>query len=379
MSHPVARVRKRRIWRVLVAGLGLLASTTLAPSGAVAADAPYFVYSVHGDLNGDGLSDDIGYASDPADPYKDALVVKNGLCAIAVKYGKAGGGFTAPTTYQVAKKDFDCPRYGTVFDVGGDGVRDLVLSSDFIGSIVVVGFTTVQELSSMYSYAVRALVDFNGDGLKDLVNLSGDDYPTTQVLYNGRDYRLVPGPTYQFDADAKSVINADGDNKADLVLGGYDYYAEHPGCKMALHLGSGKASTFQAKSAASCGVPSRVRANADAFDDIVTAPVEAGVTVAHYIGNAKGAFKLAPTALADALTVKRYQATTLRVLANDWVTSAVKVSVVSKSAGVTVTVNADKSLTIRAGSTTPTGASVVVKLTDDGRTSSSTVALTVTA
>ena len=194
------------------------------------------------DLNGDGKPD---------------LVIGNGnfggidfyTTALSVLLGNGDGTFQAQRTLVTGSR----PRSIAVADVNGDGVPDIVATSDSHGSSLSLllgnGNGTFQSVRTfalgqiIVGVPSVAVADVNGDGRPDLV-ASNPSQPWISVLLGNGNGSFQAQRTFAtvFHAHLAALADVNGDGKPDIVLA-TDFYHF---CSVAVLLGNGNG-TFQSE------------------------------------------------------------------------------------------------------------------------------------
>lgn len=201
----------------LQSGGALQAPVTDSQTPAGASTAPTSI--AVGDLNGDGLNDiAVGYGN-------------SGL--IAVYYQSSSNTFGAPT--EISTPDSDLVRIG---DVTGDGYADLVglawpaSTSAMTNDLAVFAQSGGAPATTPAEYTVQeggypqmAIADVSGDGLNDVVVMSGQTYgvPQLSVLTQSSSGTLNTPQTYTLpvsntNANGMGVGDVNGDGLNDVVL-----------------------------------------------------------------------------------------------------------------------------------------------------------------
>jgi hypothetical protein len=202
--------------RKLLAGaaVGVLCALTLAVPTAQAGEMNE---PIHGDMNGDGLTDRV------------TLGRAGEICAVFVRLGRAGGGYGPVTRHSYVPPNeavpvHYCPDMGVYLDLGGDGTPELVLAY-FHGAhlghdlAVLRNYQPVFGQVGIYRPSVIGTADLNGDGLTDLWEWT-DDQDGFRSWYNTRHGTLRPTPLTidSMDLDGlPHLVDLDGNGRMDLV------------------------------------------------------------------------------------------------------------------------------------------------------------------
>jgi hypothetical protein len=196
----------------LVAVLAAATMVAAAPAQAGTLGQP-----IHGDMNGDGLTDRV------------TLGGGGDSCTVFVRLGRAGGGYGPIIRYPYLPPDeplplYYCPDMGVYLDLGGDGTPELVLTyfhGPYWGPEVVIlrNYLPVGSMSAILRPSVISTADLNGDGLTDMWE-STDDQDGFRSWLNTRQGRLVPGPlridSMSLDGPPQ-LVDLDGNGRTDLV------------------------------------------------------------------------------------------------------------------------------------------------------------------
>src|SRR5581483_8679182 len=173
-----------------------------------------------GDFNGDGLQDLVVANSDDDNVSVFLNTTAPGATTIT---------FASPVTFAVGAEPFSV----AVADMNGDGLLDLVVANTFDDSVsVLLGTTAPGAATLSFATQVRfsvsfpvyvAIADFNGDGVPDVVTSSDSD-DNVSVLLN----MTTPGGTpvlgdpnvFAVGAAPEQVAVGDinGDGRPDLVV-----------------------------------------------------------------------------------------------------------------------------------------------------------------
>jgi hypothetical protein len=316
---------KGRIVSVMAAVFTAMLGAAATPGWASRPGGP-----VYGDITGDGLTDRVTLALAPPNS-----------CAVTVQPGLPGGGYGTATVHLYPEPGGDdgvhqCPDLGVIVDLGGNGSIELVVGYSpgrppgVAGDLLVLRNYQVSAIypSAIFQPSYIGAAEFNGDGRKDVYEWSdqGDGFASYLSTATGG---LVTGPV-RFCAVPLSVVQlADFDrNRAmDLAMA----YTE--GCTGAFSgvvvvFDNGTTLPLQSSADGTEFWTSSVAdANQDGIPDVRTANLVTG-EVSHFITMGPRALVEAPAPKADVVTVVVPNGTSIPILANDAVTSAVQVSIV---------------------------------------------------
>lgn len=152
----------RSLNRAVLAVVTVVAGMMMLPAPAAAAPEWFF-----GDLNGDGISD-------------RARLHSFGVldCGVTVGFGTGTGTYGPGVLHRFAPPphsfEGECPHHGTIVDLGGDGVPEMVLAWHWgnpdYDLLVLRDYRPVATVwSPMYQpLGIGSGPDFNGDGLPDV-------------------------------------------------------------------------------------------------------------------------------------------------------------------------------------------------------------------
>lgn len=225
------------IYTAHTATSGNLQYTRAITADVVEASGVQFLQPFTADLNGDGLD--------------DAIFASQG--GISVAYSSGDGTLSEPQQLALGVQLGCSIAYSDAADLNGDGHPDLVVAyqgdsfCNAPGTMPAGFFTLLSQPDGSYHSTFTAygaaiyqtkLIDFNGDGAKDLVladDLIGIDYNTWLYIYHFNTF-IVPGkgdgtfdfekvvsvlPNYQVNDMVAGDFDNDGKQDLTLLSGGY--------------------------------------------------------------------------------------------------------------------------------------------------------------
>lgn len=266
-----------------VYGTGSFAVTGYAPGAMVAAD-----------FNHDGKVD-------------LAVANQNGTSpgTVSVLLGRPDGSFAPEVDYSLGRV---APTGLAVGDFNGDGIPDLVVSTQSSGIEVLLGKGdgTFQapitfQVPSVINLTGVAVGDFNHDGKADLAvaDISNSDTPQVTIFLGNGDGTFQSGVSYA-TGGSNSIIAADfnGDGNLDLALGGVPPLGTNAAVSVLLGNGDGTFKPYISTSVPGSGnvVIAAGDLNGDGKLDLVEATasnLQKGINV--LMGNGDGTFQTAVT------------------------------------------------------------------------------------
>jgi hypothetical protein len=216
-----------------VVALGAFTAFAIATSVAGAAGTlfqPYYAYDVGswpeavavGDVTGDGLSDVVlttGSYSDPANDYRVWVFAQT-----------TSGSLATPVSYRTGQTQ--TPESVAVGDVTGDGRADVLVGLEKSGGVQVYPQLADGALDGPVSYAAREgrlvrLGHLNGDGTLDVALLGWGTNTVSVLLNNGAGGFQAPSqyPVQHAGYDDLEVGDVTGDGLDDLVVMSGQLYA----------------------------------------------------------------------------------------------------------------------------------------------------------
>ncbi|MDG4789589.1 Ig-like domain-containing protein [Micromonospora sp. WMMD1102] len=326
------------------------------------------------DVNGDGRAD------------RNTLGTLPGTsdCAVRVELGRPGG-YGPARSYRYLTAAPDCPDMGVGLDLDGDAANELAVTwfsgpppgidhtllvlDDFA---VSAGFDTITQPSYI------GTADFDGDGRQDIYQWDDQGSGFSTYLNTGAG-ALVPGPVrYCSGRPQYQLADFDADGAMDVTIA----YVEGCGAYftgVVVVLDDGTVVDLRGDAYGDdFWTVSVADVNDDGFPDVLTTSDVTGARNV-FVGTGTGTFLPAPTAVRDNAQVSAVRATGIRVLANDFATSATRVSIVSRPAHGTVQVTTGGTVVYRPNPGHQARSDrFVYRLTEAGRTSNAAVSLRLT-
>ena len=243
-----------------------------------------------GDLNGDGWDD------------RAILVDEGATCGVGVQLGDAFGAFGPITTYSFPAPGTDvpyCPDMGSIVDLGGDGVSELVLawwagrpSGVDHDLLVLEGYTPAGGFDALYQPNNMGTADFDGDGLVDVWQYT-DQGAGFATFLNTPAGELVPGPMrhahLSLEADYQ-FGDFDEDGATDVAFSFIEGAAPAPSSGVAVLLDDGTVTYLEPDDMPDRGWDVEVAdTDYDGHLDVRTLNEDTGVVRVH-VGNGDGTF-----------------------------------------------------------------------------------------
>ena len=278
-----------------------------------------------GDVNGDGLSD---FAVTQHTPSGGQTI------GTYVMYGKTGGASYYLTAAAISPNDgFLIGTVGTEIsgagDVNGDGLADIIVSSDYYNTAFVVygnsisssvslsygsgsiagtqGFKIVGPPSNSVGYALSSAGDVNGDGLADLIVGVAANNGSVFVVYGNStgstvDFssgNIAASQGYKISASSavtnlgysvSSAGDMNGDGLNDLILSAsgsnsvYVVYGNATGTNMTLGASISPSQGFVIKGPVGTAVSSAGDVNGDGLADLLLGPAGGAIGYSIILG-----------------------------------------------------------------------------------------------
>jgi hypothetical protein len=369
----------------VLTAVAVLAGVMVVGGFAVPARAAGPFEPIIGDVTGDRVPDVVVLTAIPALRAAGAAPSLN--CAAEVRPGLPNGGVGEPAmyTYMTLPREQPCPDMGAAADVNGAGVDELMLTW-FAGPppaapdsmVTVKDFHVVAVTNALYqpSYVDRG--HFNGDDLEDIYEWSdqGEGYAT--FLSDG-DGTFTPGPEKYCAKPLQSPTVRDFNHNGpqDALISYIENCADNSSGVVVV-LDNGSVQQLQNDPDGLTSWTARVvHANEDGNPDILTINQQTGQQQ-YFINTGTGAFVLAPKAVPDHATVSNSRPTTIPVLANDYATRDVTVSITRKPRYGQVRVTSAGTVIYTPDSRHGGSDWFVYQLSERGRTSSAGVGITFT-
>jgi hypothetical protein len=354
----------------------MTAVVALATVGAMAPDTAWAGGQgdwLRGDLNRDGLVD------------RAALgVATSGDCTVSVHLGRPGGTYLPATTYRYLRPpnaESGCPDLGVAVDLGGDGITELLVGW-FSGRpptmahdlLVLRNFRVATGFQAIFQPSYLGLADFNGDRRQDLYEWTdqGEGFVTYLNTATGG---LTAGPVRWCSGRPEfRLADLNRNGAMDVVIA----YTEGCGAYFsgvvvlldngtAVHL-EGDVDGMAFWTVAVSDV------NRDHILDVVTANQVTG-RIDHFIGRGDGTFVAATRAVQDKVTVTGTKQATIQVLANDYATTAAKLTIVTPPKYGRVQLTGARSVIYIPGRAAARNDRFVYRLSEHGRSSSAAVTI----
>ncbi|MEV4760382.1 Ig-like domain-containing protein [Micromonospora sp. NPDC049559] len=347
------------------------------PGGTAPARAQTPGDPVFGDVDGDGFRDRIYLGT-----------VEPGQCAVIVEYGRPGGMLMPPVAYTYLRPggtDVRCPDIGVAVNLDLDNDVDelmvawsggppptiarnlLVLGPDFMPAFGISTFV------SRPRYLGSA--DFNADGRADVYALSSADRGL-ETYYSLGDGTLTVGPLRwcagtvepafkDFDRDgATAAVVAYTEGCSDDANGVVKVSSN--GDVQQLQYDPAGVRQWQAKVA---------YVNGDSLADIRTLALDTG-EIEYFVqvpGTIPARFVESPTAVHDRVTISGDRAATIPVLANDYVTTSARLTIVEPPRYGTAQVTSARTVVYRPDADRRATDRFVYRVTEGLRTSNAAV------
>jgi hypothetical protein len=159
------------------------------------------------DFNGDGIAD-----------------LATGLDAVAILFGKGGGVYQQPVSYDTPNS----PSFVAVGDFNGDGSPDVAVADQGAGTVSILlndgsgGFLPRVSYPVLKYPAAIAVADFNKDGKADLAVADSGSGAVSILMGNG-DGTFQPQSSYAVCRETQSIAVGDfnGDGKLDLAVANF--------------------------------------------------------------------------------------------------------------------------------------------------------------
>ncbi|MDG4824797.1 hypothetical protein O7635_23345 [Asanoa sp. WMMD1127] len=323
-----------------------------------------------GDVNADGRTD------------RATLVDLEGDCGVDVELGQAGGGFGPATryTWPDPSEVGYCPDLGVIVDLGGNGTAELLLAyfngrTPGVDSDVIIleSFTPTGGFDAITRPSYIGLENFNTDALVDVYEWT-DDSDGVVTWLNTPSGQLVAGPVHQGGISMDfEFADFDRNGATDLVAGFDGAWPETPGFGAVVVLDDGERIVLRDDDVYEVDA---LDANGDHKLDVRLERYDpAGNVVSHFIGDGRGHFTEAPTAVDDTVQVRHLEQKTISVLVNDAATSAATLEIVTPPAYGTIVRTTSKGFVYR--NTTKHDDSFVYRLTVDGKSDTAKATLRV--
>ncbi|MEV4760381.1 FG-GAP-like repeat-containing protein [Micromonospora sp. NPDC049559] len=358
------------------AGLVLAITATVGGVGVFApvarAGAPG--EAIWGDVNGDGFIDRVFLGN-----------VQPSSCAVIVEYGRPDGVLLPPTAYTYLRPggtgpDIPCPDLGVAVDLTDDGIQELVIAwsvgppptLSYNLRVLDNNFQPAFGLTeSIFAPQYMGIADFNGDGRPDVYAVSDEEGFATYLSLG--DGTLTIGPKAWCSGPLDYLLydwNRDGAVAA--LLSYTDACTDH--ANGVVHVtGNGSLQFLQHDPTGTRTWQSKVAfVNGDSWADIRT--VSDTGEVEYFIQPpGGGTFVKSPTANHDRVVVSDDRAVTIPVLANDYVTTSARLTIVEPPRYGTVQVTSSRTVVYRPNPDHRASDRFVYRVTEGTRSSNAAV------
>ncbi|MEO3741911.1 Ig-like domain-containing protein [Plantactinospora sp. B5E13] len=317
-------MRSRRITTLTI--LTTAAALIAVPSATQPASAGRPGDAIVGDFNNDDIPDLAVTGS-----------VNPGLCSIIVQYGTGPGVYQPPIAFTYLRpggEASDCPDIGTAFDEDGDLMDELWLGwssgppagLNYNRVIVDHNFRVVSTFTSPITPVFLGNADFSGDGVPTPYSYGHGGF-ATYVFINGVG-QLGPEQWCTAGPPTVQLQDFNGNRAMDGLVSYTDGCADGgSGVVVVLDDGTAQQLEFDPRNETVW----RVRlldANSDRNRDIWTENTATG-EVNHFLGRGDGTFVRGPKANTDRVTLPTNRPIAIDVLANDWVSSNIRLVISS--------------------------------------------------
>ncbi|ROT31617.1 FG-GAP-like repeat-containing protein [Micromonospora sp. HM5-17] len=328
------------------------------------------------DVDGDGIPDRNTLRLAPG---------SSSVCEVVVEVGLPGGGFGPGQAYPyltLPVADRNCPDMGVGLNLDTDPPDELAVAW-FAGPppgidstlLALDSFQVSAGFDTIFQPSYIGTADFNGDGRQDIYEWTdqGDGFATYLNTGTGA---LVPGPVrYCSGRPDFRLADVDKDGAMDVVIA----YLEGCGAYFSgvvVVLDDGTVVDLHTDVYGDdLWTVEVLDANGDGHPDVRTTSLVTG-TQTLFLGTGAGGFHPAPTAVRDFARVSGVRPSVLAVLANDFVTRAAVLTIVTPPRHGTVRITSARTVVYRPNpSARATTDRFDYRVSEQGRTSDARVTL----
>jgi hypothetical protein len=360
------------MWSKRIAMVAVLAAIAWVGVIPVPAQAGGPNDPLYGDINGDGIEDQMTLG-----------IVNPNNCSVVVEYGLVGGGYSLPVAFIFLRPGGPaapaCPDIGVAFNWDTDSADELWLGwsrgapPSLAYNRVILDHGTLRIVGTFTSPVTPVFfdkADFSGIGTPTPYSYGRGGFAS--YVINGSIGDLGPEQWCSDDVSGVEIKDLNNNRAVDAVVAytvGCTDSANgvvvvlDDGTPRQLELDPTRRQTWKA---------TIVYANGDRYPDVRTQAASTG-QIDHFINRGDGTFAASPEAVADTVTVSGTKKTTINVLANDYATNQATITIVTPPRYGTVQVTANRTIVFTPSATHGRTDRFVYQLTQDGKTSNTSV------